>query len=170
IDKGKLESDIGLHLACTCHEGVHQPVHFGYWISADHADFLRLRHGAGDHPGEISGILDVVVENCEVWNRLIRLEAGTHKKAGVRVIACNRTGCLLNAKGFTEDQPVTGLAKLPHDTLVVRVCDIFSENILDFAALLCRIGSLVDAAYPLLLNRYSIDGGDFKLIGGKKRP
>jgi hypothetical protein len=63
VDEADHELDLGVDLLGAGHEGVHQPVHLGDGVAADHADLAALAHAAGDHAAQVGRLLDVVVED-----------------------------------------------------------------------------------------------------------
>ena len=153
------------------HEGMHQPVHFRDGIAAHHADIALLRHGAGDHAGEIGGILDVVVEHREIGiGRGIGLEARADEEGAVGIVLGDGARRILDREGFADDELVARLAIFAHHPLIVGIGDLLGECIFDVAALLGGERRLVDAAHPLLLDRHRIDGGGLDHIRGQARP
>jgi hypothetical protein len=161
-DERDVELDLGVHFLRARHEGVHQAVDLGDRIAADHADLVRLGHAARDHAGEVRRFLDVVVEDGEVGR--LRLARRAHEERHLRVILGDLARRLLDRERLADDEGVALLRVFAQHALVVRVGHLLGEHVLDLAAVLGGVERLVDAAHPLLLDRYGVNRRDLDLV------
>ncbi len=146
---------------------MHQAVDLGDWIAADHSNIFLLSHGAGNHAAQIRRILDVIVENGEVRHGAVGFEARADEKGAVGIVASNGAGGVFNGEGFSDNELVSGFAIFTHHAFIIGVGNLFRKDILDVAPLLGSVGGFMNSAYPLLLDRHSVDGGDLDRIGGQ---
>ena len=158
---------LGLTSLAPSHERVHQPVHFRDGIAADHPEDVRFRHAAGDHPGEVRGLLDVVVEHREVG--LLRLAGRAHQERHLRIVLRDLARHGFHGERLADDEGVALLRVLAHHALVIGVADVLGELVLDLTAGDSGVQRLVDARHPLLLDRHRVDGRDLHLLLRERR-
>ncbi len=90
-----------------------------------------------------------------------------HQEGHVRVFGGHFAGLGLGAEDFADDQVIALFGIFPHHARIVGVGGVFRIGIGDVATILCRDGGDMDAADPLLLDRYGVDARDFQRFGGQ---
>ena len=81
VDEADRKLYLGIGFFCAHHEGMHQAIDFGDREAAHHANLVGLGHAAGDHAGEIGGLLNVVVKHAEI--RRLWLAGAAHEEHGL---------------------------------------------------------------------------------------
>ena len=147
---------------------MHQPVHLRDRETADHADIAGRRHRTGDDAREIRGILDVIVEDGEVRIGRIVEEGRAEQKGGVGIIQHHFARFLLDAEDLADDQIGPALGIFAHHPRIVGVGGVFRVGVLDLPRRLGGLGGDVDAAHPLLFDRYGVDPGDLDRVLGEQ--
>ena len=167
VEEGDLDVDIRVRRLGAGDEGVDDAVHLRHGVAAHDAEHVRLRHATGDHPGQVGGLMDPVVEDAEV--RLRRTAAGAEDEGDVGVIGSHRADRLLVAEGVAEDDVrgvlLGGFAQ--HALHVAGVADVIGEGVVDAAGVGLGLEGGVDHAVPWLLD---LGGEGTEDLRGRRRP
>ena len=170
VDEADLGLDLRVDLAGAGDEGVGDAVDLRHGHAADDADDARLGQAAGEHAGQVGGLVDPVVEDGEVG--VGRTAAGAEDEGDVGIVGGHGAHGLLVAEGVAEDDVRhVELGDLAQGQLhVAGVAEVVGEGVLDAAGVRLGLQRGVDDAVPGLLDLRGIGAEDLEgLVLGDDR-
>ena len=118
---------------------------------------------AGDHAGEVRGLVDEIVEHSEI--RLRRPEGRAHEISDFREVGRDAASRALDSKGLADDEVAAFGRELAHHPLIIGVRGVLRPFIGDLAAIFGGVQRFMNAGHPLLLNRHGVDRRDLDRAG-----
>ena len=172
VDERHVDRGVGVRLADAHDEGVDDAVDLGDRHRRDDADRARLGEPAGEHPGEVAGVLQPVVEHAEVGRLL--LEPGAEGEGRVRIVSGDGPHRLLGGEGVADDDVrVVGLDDVAQAALhLIGGPEPVDPLVLDRSALGDGLDRGVDRPVPRLLQRrgeHAVDEQRLSPLGCRRR-